>query len=331
MNQEKVSVIVPIYNVEAYLNRCIDSLIGQVYPNIEIIMVDDCSTDGSAEIAKEYAEQYPEKCRFVQHSENAGAAATRNTGLDCVTGDWIAFVDSDDWVTEDYISSMYEVAVKDEADIVANNSRYLFYSNSKVRYWDFCESVTTNSSHKEKIVKLSFSSNCKLYRRSFVKKTGIKFPEEIWRCEDLAMITPLLTYTEKISVLHRPLYYYFQRTTSSSNQNYKNVDMSFYPKAICKTQQLAHHGFENELEFHAIAELMYGMIMVMLRSGFDNKPILDQIDWFEKRYPNWKSNPYLSCLPKGKRIFIMSAQKKRIILLKLLIWAWDQKQKLHHG
>ena len=101
--QEKVSVIVPIYNVEKYLRRCVDSLVRQVHKNIEILLIDDCSTDESSVIAREYAAKYPQLCHYIQRDENGGLSAARNTGIEASTGKWLAFVDSDDWVTEDYV------------------------------------------------------------------------------------------------------------------------------------------------------------------------------------------------------------------------------------
>ena len=129
---DKVSIIVPIYNIEAYLGRCVDSLLAQDYDNIEIVLVDDCSTDNSAEIAKEYAQKYTERCRFVQREKNGGASAARNTGIENSTGEWLTFVDSDDWVTENYVTVMMEVAVNGNMDIVINTSWYKYFDSGKI-------------------------------------------------------------------------------------------------------------------------------------------------------------------------------------------------------
>lgn len=321
--QEKISIVVPIYNVEKYLKRCIDSLIKQEYKNIEILLVDDCSTDGSIDIAKEYEENNPKICRVIQREKNGGLSAARNSGIEASTGEWLAFVDSDDWVTEDYVSAMYNVAIKEEADIVMS-SRYQYYPNIK-KTIEVCPfgKLTTKSAYKLKVALCFPSATARLFRKSIFIDKEIRFPEDIWRCEDISTIIPIFTMTNKISILRKPMYYYFQRNTSLSNQNYKRVDISFYPKTIERMIELSCDGFEKELEFRAISELMYGMIMIMIRSGREKKEISRQIDWFNQKFPNWKLNPYLSFLPKGKRLFVYSAGKQNIIFLKMLIWGWD--------
>lgn len=321
--EDKVSIIVPIYNVEAYLKRCIDSLLSQTYPNIEILLIDDCSTDGSAKIAKEYAELYPKVCRFVQRDKNGGLSAARNTGIKRSTGEWLSFVDSDDWVNEEYISSMYDIAQKEGADIVANESRYIYFSAKETKMDDPTLDIKSESLQKEKVARLRFGATSHLIRKSFFLKTSILFPEDIWRCEDICTMVPLYTYTDKISILHKPLYYYFQRKGSLSNTNHHFVDVSFYLKTIHRMIDLSSAGYEQELEFRAIAELMYGMVMIMIRSGRSKGEVYRHIDWFESKFPSWKENPYFSTLPKGKQIFIDCASRKMYIMLKVLIWCWD--------
>lgn len=104
---EKISVIVPVYQEEKYLKRCIDSLINQTYPHLEIILVNDGSTDGSGQICDEYAEKYPQI--QVVHQENQGVSSARNTGLNRAAGDYIGFVDGDDWVAQDMYQHLYGI------------------------------------------------------------------------------------------------------------------------------------------------------------------------------------------------------------------------------
>lgn len=324
--KEKVSIIVTIYNAEIFLNRCVKSLLQQLYKNIEIVLVDDHSTDRSAIIAKAYAEKYPDVCKFVQREKNGGASAARNSGIKIATGEWLAFVDSDDWVTENYISAMYEVAIKDKSDIVMS-SRYQYYPDTKklVEISPFGK-LSTSSEYKMKVALCYPSATARLFKKTLFVDNAIEFPEDIWRSEEIAAIVPILTMTNKISILNKPMYYYFQRKESLSNQNYKNVDVSFYPKAILQMIKLSRNGFEKELEFRAISELMYGMVMIMIRSGRGEKDINQHISWFNNRFPRWRSNPYIICLPKEKQIFIYFAYKNNYFILKNLIKIWDLKQ-----
>ena len=324
---EKVSVIVPIYNVEPYLKRCVDSLLAQTYSNCEILLVDDCSTDNCAGIAKEYAQAHPELCRFIQREKNGGLSAARNTGIDAAAGDWLAFVDSDDWVTEDYISVMYEVAKHDQPDIVVNNSCFFYYNEKSVRVVCFAPEINTSSSIEDKLVDLRFSAVCKLFRKGCFTQHSIRFPEDIRKCEDISTLIPLYTRVNKISVLHQPSYYYYQRSNSLSNAH-KDMDFGFYPKTIQRMYDLSADGFEKQLEYIAISQLMYGMVMNMLRGGKEKSEICGHVDWFEAKYPTWRKNPYLSRLPKAKQIFISCAGRKQYAALKAMIWLWDKKQKI---
>lgn len=324
---EKVSIIVPVYNVASYLPRCLDSLVGQTYPNVEILMVDDCSTDGSAAIAKEYAEKYPDRCIFVPREKNGGLSAARNTGIDAATGEWLTFVDSDDWISLDCVETLYNVAQKEKAEVVMSNFIYAYASGATVEVSTF-GNLTSASSHKEKIAFADPCSTTRLYRCTLFTETEIRFPEDIWRSEDIATVIPLLTVTDKISLVPKAMYYYFQRASSLSNQNTKNVDVSFYPKTISRMIDLSTPGFEAELQFRAIHELMYGMIMIMVRSGRTRAEVAAQVDEFNAKFPCWQENPYFGRLPFGKRVFIRCAAKKWYGALKCLIFAWDLKQRL---
>lgn len=324
--QDKISIIVPIYNVEPYLKRCINSLIKQTYQNIEILLVDDCSTDNGAYIAKKYAEKFPNICHFIQREKNGGLSAARNTGIRESTGEWLTFVDSDDWVDKDYLSVMYRTAQQDNADIVMS-SVYYYYSKNKCKEVCPFGNLTTKSSHKEKIALCRSYAASRLFKKNLFIETKIMFPEDIWRSEDIATIIPILCFTNKISLVKEPMYYYFQRKSSLSNKNDKNIDISFYPKTVERMLKLSDSKFKKELEFRAITELMYGMTMIMVRSGKSNKEICIHIDKFKKKFPEWKKNTYFPYLAKGKQIFILFAGKKQILLLKILIKIWDIRQK----
>lgn len=319
-----VSVIVPIYNVEQYLEKCVDSLLAQRHENLEILLVDDGSKDSSLQIARRYAQAHPEKCRLIQREKNGGLSAARNTGLDHATGDWLAFLDSDDWVTEDYISAMYEAAVKDGADIVMSSLYYYYPDGKTVKFSPFSD-LKTEDSHKLKVALCKPYANTRLYRRAFLEENQFRFPTDIRRSEDIAAIVPLFTKTEKISIVDKPMYYYLQRAASLSNQNQKDMDLSFYPKCLKAMNDGAAPGFETELEFRTVSELVYGMTMLMLRSGKGTGEIRAHLDSVDRTYPNWMNNPYLHRLPRAKRMFMSAAGKRQFALLRLFIFAWDVK------
>lgn len=119
----KISVIVPVYNVEKYFQRCIESIIGQTYQNLEIILIDDGSTDSSAKMCDDYAKK--DSRIIVIHKENSGVSASRNAGLELATGEYIAFVDSDDWLDNNMYSDLLDISLKYDSDITECGYRYI--------------------------------------------------------------------------------------------------------------------------------------------------------------------------------------------------------------
>lgn len=127
----KVSVIVPIYNVEKYLKKCIKSIIGQTYENIEIILVEDGSPDNSSEICDEFAKM--DKRIKVIHKKNEGVSAARNSGLDVATGDYVCFVDGDDYVMPDYVEYMLKLAIDNKTDISLTTEMFGNFQSNQIK------------------------------------------------------------------------------------------------------------------------------------------------------------------------------------------------------
>lgn len=325
--QELVSIIVPIHNVEEFLPRCIDSVMAQTYSNIELILVDDCSTDNSLQIAQEYAQRYPDKCRVVRRTQNGGSSAARNDGIQNAKGEWFAFIDSDDWITEDYVMNMYLAAQSQNADMVMCGRWHHFPDGRDVQV-DALNGLTNNSSQQE-IVALSLpGAPSRLIKAKLFAENHIEFPEDIQRGEDIPVVIPLMTWAQRIAIVPKAMYCYYQRQNSRSNGNAKGADVLFYPKTISRMMALSAPGYEKELEFREISELMYGMVTIMLRAKYSRKEILAHIDDFCAAHPGWQDNPYLPRMEGGKRIFVKFAGKRQYAVLKLLIAAWDLKQKL---
>ena len=132
MNEEKISIIVPVYKVEDYLERCIDSIVNQTYKNLEILLVDDGSPDNCGKICDEYAAK--DDRIIVIHKQNEGVARARNSALDVVTGDYISFIDSDDWVAEDAYEYYLDNIKKYKADCVVGRCQMVFDRNGELDY-----------------------------------------------------------------------------------------------------------------------------------------------------------------------------------------------------
>ena len=211
MKTPKISVIIPVYNVEKYLHQCIDSVIHQTYRNLEIIVVDDGSTDNCSKICDDYANN--DKRIKVVHKENGGVSSARNTGLALATGDWIGWLDSDDWVEPDMYEYLLKNAILYDSD-VSICSQYEYYKNCRrIIGWDQIKVLNTEKA-LELLMKNDNMQNIlwdKLWKRTLFE--DITFP--VGRTyEDLAVIYRLFEKAEKLVCLPKPKYNHRQRTGS---------------------------------------------------------------------------------------------------------------------
>lgn len=211
---ELISVIVPVYKVEPYLPRCVDSILNQTYSNLEIILVDDGSPDGCGAICDAYAEK-DSRIRVI-HKENGGLSDARNVAMDIAQGAYYAFVDSDDYVTPDYIASLYAALLKGGAQISVVGSRKVFENESvpvNEQAAPVEHSFDTKAAIRELLTMDHISQEAwgKLYKAELF--AGIRFPVgELY--EDLAIIFQLFLRAERVVCSNRPLYRYFVRQGS---------------------------------------------------------------------------------------------------------------------
>ncbi len=213
----KVSIIVPIYNVEKYLKRCLDSLVNQTLNDIEIICINDGSTDGSLEILNEYGRR--DDRIVIINQENSGLSATRNKGIDIAKGQFIGFVDSDDWVSKDYFEKLYNSAIQNEAEIAVGGIIRLHRFNRR-KFLSFeQETVTSDINLKFELCdspEKSYVWN-KIYKSSKLKETGLKFEEGVI-FEDCIFTPQALFYFGKMVTVPDTYYYYWRRNDSLVTQ-----------------------------------------------------------------------------------------------------------------
>lgn len=215
----KVSILVPIYGVERYIERCARSLFEQSYPDLEYIFVDDCSPDRSIEILERVMTDYPERkdtVRIVRHSRNRGLAAARNTALDNATGEFVCIVDSDDWLELDGIQMLVDHQLMTQADIVSGNA--------KKHYEDRVEELTAEKypSKEEMLVQLlkdTWTMNSfvwgRIYRRSLYEDHQIRCKEGCDYAEDRYQVVRLAYFSNLSSVVDGIVYNYNKSNESS--------------------------------------------------------------------------------------------------------------------
>lgn len=217
MNNPKISVIIPVYNVEAYLRRCVESLLQQTYSNLEIILVDDGSPDRSGEICDEYG--YQDSRIKVIHQANRGVSAARNSGLCAATGDWIGFIDGDDWIEPDMYEYMLDMARKHGADMVQCG---LFFDEETESREMFCaetECVLSGGAEKlglRDLEKLGNSTCNKLYRKDVVG--DLVYDLSCPMGEDLLFNLQILQRSDGLVLGAEAKYHYVQHNASACHK-----------------------------------------------------------------------------------------------------------------
>lgn len=229
MSQIKVSITVPIYNAEKELPRCINSLIKQTLQDIEIILVDDGSSDSSGHVCDEYAQKDPRIKVF--HKVNGGSAEARQLGLANSLGEYYTVCDADDWVEPSMYEELYNRGIKDKADIVLSN-HYINYPNGKQ-----IGSPTYEYINQDKYIldimyhKASANTWNKLFKMSTIRDHDIIYEKDINLGEDALFLYKLLLHPLKISTINKPFYHYHRDINSNSytnNVTLKTVEQNKY-------------------------------------------------------------------------------------------------------
>lgn len=235
MMEPRVSIIVPVYGVERYIERCAVSLFEQTYSNIEYVFVNDATQDKSIEILEQVIARYPARkkdVRIITHFQNKGISATRNTGLEEVTGDYFFYVDSDDYVDIHAIEKLVQSAEKYKADIVLFDTN--FVTSKGVRY------ERVHYENKEQYIKalLQHTANCahwnKFYNAKFYLSTGVLADERIRLADDYAVTPRVVHQAQTIMVLHEALYFYemTNQTSYIHNLNRAAVESQYLADTI---------------------------------------------------------------------------------------------------
>ncbi len=298
----KVSVIVPIYNVEKYLKRCIDSLVEQTQDSLEIVLVNDGSTDGSSKIATEYAEKYSEKIKYVE-KQNGGLSDARNYGMKYATGEYIAFLDSDDYAEKDTYKLMYEKAKEENADYVECDF-----------LWEYPNKIKQDKRYefKDKKQMLSFVRVVawnKLIKREILEKNNIVFPKGL-RYEDVEFTYKLIPYLEKTAYVDKCLIHYTQRNDSIANvQNERTAEIFTILDNVIEfyKENGLYEQYKTELEYNYARYLLCSSLKRILK--IKDKPLRKKLlketcENLNKKFPNWSKNEILKTVHSGKHTYM---------------------------
>lgn len=247
-----VSIIIPVYNVEKYLSECLQSICSQTYSNLEIILVDDGSTDSSGRICDDY-QRYDDRIKVI-HKTNEGLGMARNTGLENATGDYILFCDSDDWIEKSMVSVLIHNAVRYKADMVCCGYN-IYYSSNDIREKKACNTLLVVKGKKNILQQIlypmlgadagenldnrkSMSTCLNLYSKKIIDKNSLKFvSEREYLTEDLFFNISYLFHISKVVIIPDCLYFY-RYNSSSLSHKYRPDKLELLKKMFEKISSL---------------------------------------------------------------------------------------------
>jgi len=300
-----VSVLIPVYNVENYIDRCVRSLFEQTYQNIEYIFVDDCSTDNSINILQKILEEYPDRkiqTQIITHKKNKGSATARNSGLNLAKGKYLMFADSDDYTDKHWVEYLLNHAENTKSDIVFCD------------YYDVYDSTATHVNQPKREKPIDYIQNMystgnlwsKIYKKKLFEENSIKFPDGLDVMEDYRTNIKLFYFAKNIEHIPKPLYYYVRtRNESLTGHNHKkslsiNTDMIENIKVVesfCIEKNIIH---ELELELGLLKIVSKNNILI-------NSNSVKTLKTWKNIFP--ESNKYLlkSNLPSYYKIVAISS------------------------
>ena len=298
----KVSIVVPAYNVEKYIEKCLESLVNQTLQDIEIIVVNDGSKDNTKQKILEFRDKYPNKVKYLE-KENGGLSSARNFGIPHATGEYIAFLDSDDYVEKNMYGEMYNEAKKDNFDMVECDFIWEYPNKSKEDH-----GVLANNK-KELIVKNRVVAWNKLIKREILEKSKLEFPFGL-RYEDVEFFYKLVPFLNKVSIVNKCFIHYVQRQNSIVNtQNSRTKEIfqvldnviDYYKK------NGLYEEYKSELEYIYTRFLLCSSLkrMIKIKDKKERKDaILETWKNLNEKFPNWENNIILKENKSLKNLYI---------------------------
>jgi len=313
----KVSIIVPVYNTAKFLRKCLDSLVNQTLSEIEIIIIDDGSTDGTPFIIEQYTNQYPGIIkRFTK--KNGGAASARNLGIRKSNGEFIGFVDSDDYVNTQMYEIMYRKAVAADADMIECNYRHIKLQKNKEKEISTYSHVRKCDNQKEMFLNPLVSPWNKLYRTEILKNSKVEFPEG-YIFEDTSFYVKVIPYLRKTEFVDNILVTHILREDSVMTSSHFKKNGDIFPvlqDAITWFFETNYYDtYKMELEYFCIKILLCSSLERISRvndRNIRNQLIIRTLNMINDNFSEYRNNPYFK---QGIKNLYMKTVNKHTILL----------------
>lgn len=299
----KLSVIVPVYNMAAdgKLQYCMDSLLNQTFSDMEIIAVDDASTDNSLDILKGYEAKHPNLVRVIHYAANKRQGGAKNAGLQAAKGEWIGFIDSDDWVTPDYYEKLIKKAEETGADMVGCDyslvSEHTFTVGEVIQNNALEQTGVLDKEKHRKLILRSGSMVIKIYRHEIIKENKLDFPEGIFY-EDNCAGPVWSLYFNRFEKVEEPMYYYYQHQVSTVHHVSESKCRDRMRAGELLLLEMKERGFLEE--YHAeieyrFAELYFVNTLFSYMLGVKKKRlsfVKELKSGMLAAFPDFQKNPY---------------------------------------
>lgn len=309
---KKIDIIIPCFNAENYIERCLVALEQQKYKDFSVIVVDDCSSDNTVNVIEKFNDKSDLDIKIFKNEQNSGPAKSRNLGIKMADSEFVAFCDADDWYEEDFLGNLLNILEKYDASIAIGGYQ-IVNENGKIE--------KRSISEEEKV--LNFEQACMLESDSLcmllVKTSVIKevMIPDIRNGEDMATVPILYSKSERIAVSNKCNYNYYRRTGSASQKpNMMVVDSII--KSFSFVEKKLPAGYLDELEYLGIKNMLYPSIISLFTFSFDIDKANEIINSFEKKYATWEKNKYWKYLPRYKKVVLKLLKCRRYYLLRMV-------------
>ena len=324
----KISLIIPVYNVESYLGKCLDTVESQTYKDSEVIIVNDGSTDNSLEIIEKYVARNKNFQNFT--IKNSGLGGARNYGLTKATGEYVVFLDSDDYISSDCLEKFAKAAKESNSDIIVCNSVDVDEQGNVVRQTE--NNINNGTVTLAKNPNILFNRFCawgKMYRRSLFD--GLEFQSRVWY-EDLRLVPKLYLKANNITYIEDVLFYYLQRAGSIMNNTNaaRNIEIiEAFEDVITYFKKVdAYETYKSELEYLVLEHLAVAAVTrVVLCKGQEKRRVLRELEKYLATFSELYTNKYIDNLGRNKKLIAFLNKRGFYFLTRLCMKIKNMKKR----
>ena len=302
----RITIVVPCYNVEKYIEKTIIAFQQQTFKDFEVIFVDDCSSDNSVEIIRRVTNHCEIPARIFRNEKNKGPSFSRRYGISMAKSEYIAFCDSDDWIDKTFLEEMFAATEYGEHDIAFCNYRLVYEDGHFIEK----KSIHKRDWYKSKkdFLVADMDGVCGgIFRKQLF--ADMIFPD-IRNGEDMAIIPVLISKANSIGTTDSCLYNYYQRKGSLSTTQTGILVAGIRSSFAYIKENLSLEYYYSELEYLGVSNLIYGSLLNLFKQGYNTNLACEICSEFENTFPNWYLNKYVKNMPNYKKMYLWFAKNR---------------------